>query len=254
VHHHWGNTVKYTRTAAFAALGVAAALSLTACGGDDSGTDSSAKENTSSSSSESPKTGSSSGGGSSDDDGGGSAGGSGAEDVKSGSDDGAETSGGSENGSENGSDDGSGNGSEDGSDDGADQDDFCKVADLNMSAKDDKPDEKTGNVLVFMTNKSSSTCSVTGFPEVKLKDADGTSNPITRDDNQPRIAILGPGEKAVFNISYKTSPGGAPLESNPTQIEVTPPHETQQVTLRWPSGAVKGYYSDVLYHPIHANP
>ncbi|MBO8190303.1 DUF4232 domain-containing protein [Streptomyces oryzae] len=224
-----------------AALALTAGLSLSACGADDSGKDSSAKSSSSSSSSspssDSSKGGSSSGGGSSDD--GASSGGTEARGAKQqGSGDGATEAGA-----------GSGNGSGE----GTEQARFCKVADLDMSARDVKHEER-GNVIVTMTNKGSTACSVTGFPGVMLKDADNTSNPISRDDNQPRIANLKPGQNGVFNISYQTSPGGEPDESNPTHIEVTPPHESRHITLRWPSGAVKGHYSDVLVHPIHANP
>jgi hypothetical protein len=223
-----------------AALALTAGLSLTACGGDDSGKDSSAKSNSPSSSSSS--SGSSSGSSPDSSKGNSSSGGAEAKGAKQGSGDGTEVRGGSENST----------GKRSGK--GAKQGKFCKLADLGMSARDAKPDEETGNVIVTMTNKSSSTCSVTGFPTVYLKDADNTSNPIRRDDNQPRIADLKPGQDAVFNISYETSPGGEPEESHPTDIEVTPPHETQHASLKWPSGAVKGYYSDVLVHPMHANP
>lgn len=236
--------MKYIRTTAFAALGVAAALSLTACSGDDSGKDSSAKSNSASSSKGGSS--SSSNGGSSK--GGSSKGGSEAKGAKSDAGDSTEARPDAANGS---GDRAKHPGKH--AEQGGEQGRFCKVANLHMSARDDKPDAETGDVVVTMTNKGSTTCSVTGFPKVMLKDADNTSNPVRRDHNMPRIANLKPGQSAVFNLSYKVDTSGG-SQTHPTDIEVTPPHAARHVSLKWPSGPVEGSYGDVLVHPMHANP
>ncbi|MGW8374824.1 DUF4232 domain-containing protein [Streptomyces sp. ODS28] len=228
--------MKHTRTAALAALGVAAALSLTACNGGDSGKDSSAPSSSSSAQSDSAKGGSSSGGGSSDG-GGSSAGGAEAGDAQAEAGKGTEAQAGS----------GSGAGED------AKQNTFCKNADLKVTAKDGKPDAQHGNVFVYLTNTSSGTCSVTGFPKVMLKDRDNTSSPIQRDDNQPRVAVLKSGQRAGFNISYPADTSGDAM-ANPTDIEVTVPHESASVNVKWPSGGIKDSYSDVRVHPIHPDP
>ncbi|MFF2651058.1 DUF4232 domain-containing protein [Streptomyces sp. NPDC058045] len=243
--------MKYTRTAALAALGVATALSLTACGTSDSGTGTSAKNDSASSSS-------SSSGGSSDtsdtakgDTTGGSN--SGGSDSGGGSSSGGGKAGGAKTGTEDRTEPLSG--SKTGSDTGTRRTRFCKVQDLDMNARDAKPDLENGNVIVTMTNTSSRTCSVTGFPGVDLTDADHTTSPLTRDDNQPRIADLKPGQNGVFNISYKISKGGEPGESNPVEIQVTPPNDTRHVTLHWPSGAIKGMSNATArIHPMHSDP
>ncbi|MFJ5725229.1 DUF4232 domain-containing protein [Streptomyces sp. NPDC093149] len=221
--------MKYTRITALAAIGVAATLSLTACGSDSSGKDSSSKGSSSSSSSSS-----SSDSGSKSEDSSGS-GGSGAGNAKSGSGEGtkAETA-------ANGATTTGGKVT------------FCKTEDLAIDARDAAPDKDSGRIDITMINRGSTTCSATGFAGVDIKDADHTSNPIERGHAQPRITTLKPGDAAVFNLAYDIDTTGGSLAS-PTNILVTPPNETHTVNLKWPAGAgeIKGAYTDVEVYPTH---
>jgi hypothetical protein len=213
--------VKYTRTAALAAIGVAATLSLTACGsGDDSGKDSAAKGSASSSSV--------SGGSEAEAD-------SAAGDAKAGSGQGTKV-------------ESAANGASQTSSKVA----FCKTEDLAIDAVDAAPDETEGRVNITMVNRGSTTCSATGFAGVDITDADHTSNPIERGPAQPRITTLKPGDAAVFDLAYTLDNSGNSL-SSPTNIVVTPPNETHSVTLDWPAGAgdIKGAYTDVQVYPTH---
>lgn len=214
--------MKYTRNAACAAIGLVAVLSLTACGNDESGKGSSAKDSSSSSSSSS----SSDGGSSSD--------------MK-------ETSNGK---SGSGDDTASRAGSGNGSGKSAKKGNFCRTADLAMNASDTSPDKATGDVTVTMTNRGPNTCSATGFPGLDVKDKDGTSNPIERAGNQPRITNLKPGDTASFNVSFPLDHNGDSL-ADPTHLLVTPPNETQSVSLKWPGGAPdKSYAEGIKVHPV----
>lgn len=205
--------MKYNRVTALSAVVVAATLSLTACN-DDSGTESSSKVGSSSSSSSSPSSDSGSDSGNSQTD-----------NAKSGSGEDTETGG---------------------------EDAFCKTADLAIDARDAATDENAGTIDITMINRGSTACSATGFAGVDIKDADNTSNPIERGQAQPRITTLQPGDAAVFNLSYDIDNSGASL-ANPTNILVTPPNETNTVTLDWPTGAgsIKGAYTDVEVYPTH---
>ncbi|MFI1179117.1 DUF4232 domain-containing protein [Streptomyces sp. NPDC020799] len=211
--------MKFTRTAALAAIG------LTACdNGGDSGSSSSSQSPSASSAS-------SSGGQSS------SAGGSG--------------SGGSQTGkAKPGS--GEGTSSSAGSGSSARKSKFCRTSDLTMEAVDSSPDKKTGDVTVQMTNKGATTCSVTGFAGVDLKDRDGTSAPVARGHEQPRITDLKNGDTATFSISYPVDKSGKSL-STPTDIVVTPPNETHSASLKWPAGALPlagPYDGRIQVHPV----
>ncbi|AKA08798.1 hypothetical protein SAZ_23515 [Streptomyces noursei ZPM] len=108
------------------------------------------------------------------------------------------------------------------------------------------------DALVQMTNKGGSTCSAAGFAGVDLKDADGTSAPVHRGGEVPRITDLKPGDTATFSISYKVDFSGDSLAS-PTDIIVTPPNETHSVDLKWPADALKlggSYDESIQVHPV----
>ncbi|MFI0730591.1 DUF4232 domain-containing protein [Streptomyces sp. NPDC021225] len=151
-----------------------------------------------------------------------------------------------------GSEAGGGQDATDGAAKGGGKSKFCRTSDLIMEAVDSSPDEKVGEVTVQMTNKGAKTCSATGFAGVDLKDIDGTSAPVDRGGEQPRITDLKPGDTATFSISYEVDFSGDSLAS-PTNIIVTPPNETHSVTLEWPADALKlaGPYDDkIQVHPV----
>ncbi|WP_306337216.1 DUF4232 domain-containing protein [Streptomyces sp. KL118A] len=214
--------MKHTRTAALAALSLAAALSLTACGGDDSGTNSSSKGSSSSSGSSAgdskPESGSGSG------------------DTKS----------------DSAKDTGAGAAAAKGATKTSGKIPFCKTEDLAIDAQDAAPDETSGRIDITMINRGSTTCSATGFAGVDIKDEDNTSNPIERGQAQPRVTNLKPGDAAVFNLAYDIDSSGKSLAS-PTELQVTPPNETHTVNIKWPAGAgdIKGAYTDVQVYPTH---
>nr|BFD87472.1 hypothetical protein StreXyl84_68730 [Streptomyces sp. Xyl84] len=245
--------MKYTRITALAAIGVAATLSLTACGSDGSGTDSASKNSSSSSSSSSSDGASGPDAASNPQDGSGS--GSGPAQAGNAKAQGSSGTGGAGTGSAKA---GSGKGTRAGGDsaNGAAQTSgkvtFCKTANLAIHAVDAAPDARSGRIDITMTNRGSTTCSATGFAGVDIKDADHTSSPIERGHAQPRITILKPGDAAVFDLAYDIDSSGHSLAS-PTSILVTPPNETHTVTLKWPAGAgaIKGAYTDVQVYPTH---
>ncbi|MEU9622857.1 MULTISPECIES: DUF4232 domain-containing protein [unclassified Streptomyces] len=220
--------MKYTRITALAAIGVAATLSLTACGSDGSGKDSSSKSSSSLSSSSSD--------GGSKSEGGSGSGGSEAGNAKSGSGEGTEARAGAANAATK----------------TGGKVTFCKTKDLAIDAMDAAPDKDSGRIDITMINRGSTTCSATGFAGVDIKDADNTSNPIERGHAQPRITTLKPGDAAVFNLAYDIDNTGDSL-AHPTNILVTPPNETHTVSLKWPAGAgeIKGAYTDVEVYPTH---
>ncbi|MFJ9033661.1 DUF4232 domain-containing protein [Streptomyces sp. NPDC102274] len=220
--------MKYTRITALAAIGVAATLSLTACGNDGSGKDSSSKGSSSSSSSSSD--------GSSKSEGGSGSGGSEASNAKSGSGEDTEARVGAANGATK----------------TGGKVTFCKTEDLAIDARDAATDENSGRIDITMINRGSTACSATGFAGVNIKDADNTSNPIERGHAQPRITTLKPGDAAIFNLAYDIDNSGDSL-ADPTNIQVTPPNETHTVSLKWPAGAgeIKGAYTDVEVYPTH---
>ncbi|MFH9420038.1 DUF4232 domain-containing protein [Streptomyces sp. NPDC017529] len=234
-------TRRRTLRVAAAALTAAAALSLTACSGSDAAASKPAGQSGAGVAAESGGAGS-------------AAGAQGAEtqpdNAKPGSGDGTSPRAGS--GGTAPSRAGSGNGAAKGGGKGGGKSKFCRTTELNMEAVDSSPDQKTGDVTVQMTNKGGRTCSVTGFAGVDLKDADGTSAPVHRGGEQPRITDLKPGDTATFSISYSVDSSGGNM-ATPTHLIVTPPNETHSVSLKWPAEALKlaGPYDEkIKVHPV----
>ncbi|MFG3285489.1 DUF4232 domain-containing protein [Streptomyces sp. NPDC048111] len=226
--------MKYTRTAALAALGLAATLSLTACGGnDDSAAGASAKSPASTAAPATPSSDAAT------TDGGGATSGGGGK------------SGGDKGGSSAGKNTAAGTGASGGSAGGG-KSGSCTTQDLAIDARYAAAGPTEGRINVTMVNRGSTTCSATGFAGVDIKDADHTSNPIERGPAQPRVTSLKPGESAVFDLAYTVDPSGKSL-AHPTNLLVTPPNETHTVSLKWPAGAgaIKGAYTDVQVYPTH---
>lgn len=222
--------MKYTRSTALAAIGVAATLSLTACGSDDSAKDSSSKGSSSGASSSAKS------------------------DLKPEGDSGSGSSqaGNAKPGSESRPGDANGTTKTDGKATTGGKVTFCKTKDLAIDARKAAPDKNSGRIDITMLNRGSTTCSATGFAGVDIKDADHTSNPIERGHAQPRVTTLKPGDAAVFNLAYDIDTTGHSL-AHPTNILVTPPNETHTVSLKWPAraGQIKGAYTDVEVYPTH---
>ena len=207
----------------FAALVVAAGLSLTACQNDDDGT---AASDPSSASAASSSAGGSGSGGSDQDNGKGS--------------DGTGTA------APSGSDSGSGSG------DNATTP-KCTTDGLEITAQDNfiggDPD---GTVVVGLKNRSGGDCVMSGFAGVDLK-TDAGDISATRKGEPGDPYILKNGKEIDFYVSYPLNEsGGSGVRI--TGLVVTPPNETKSVTLGWPGNSslpvTDGSGSPVLVGPI----
>lgn len=194
------------RKLTFAAVALAAGLSLTACQNDD---DAVGQADPSSGSSASAA--SSSGGGSD----------SGGTDQDGGKESPAPDSAGSATGG-NGS--GSGSGAKGGK---------CTTDGLKITAMDTFIDgDDGGSVAVGLTNTSGADCVISGFAGVDLKTNAGTIS-ATRKGDPADPYTLKNGKEIDFNVSYPLNEtGGSGVRI--TGLVVTPPNETKSVTLDWP--------------------
>ncbi|MFD9423729.1 MULTISPECIES: DUF4232 domain-containing protein [unclassified Streptomyces] len=186
----------------FAALAVAASLSLTACQGEEDGTGQAA-----------PSSASSSGGGS----------GSGGADQ--GGADGSEGKGSDGNGAAGGSgSDVSGKAGK------------CRTDELEITASDQSiSDEPDGTVVVELKNGGGRDCSISGYAGVDLKTSEGPLS-AKRAGRETGPAVLKDGKSTFFGITYPLNEsGGSGVRI--TGLVVTPPDETKSVTLDWPGAA-----------------
>ncbi|MFF3262968.1 DUF4232 domain-containing protein [Streptomyces sp. NPDC002932] len=198
------------RKLTFAALALAAGLSLTACQNDD---DAVGQADPSSGSSASAA--SSSGGGSD----------SGGTDEAGGKESPAPDSAGSASGGGSTSG-GSGSGSD--AKGGKCTTDGLKVTALNTFIDGDRD----GSIAVALTNTSGADCVISGFVGVDLKTNAGTIS-ATRKGDPGDPYTLKNGKEIDSNVNYplnKTGGSGVRI----TGLVVTPPNETKSVTIAWP--------------------
>ncbi|KPI16683.1 Protein of unknown function DUF4232 [Actinobacteria bacterium OK006] len=195
----------------FAALAVAAGLSLTACQNDNADTGQS--EPSSPSTVSSGATASSSGGGS---------------DSGSSDQGGAKNSAGTKSG---GTGTAAGTGSNANAKVGK-----CRTDELEITAKDNTIDgDPDGTVVVTLTNHSGRDCTVSGYAGVDLKTSAGSLS-AKRTGQQAGSAILKNGKSTYFPVNYPfNKSGGSGVRI--TGLVVTPPDETKSVTLNWPGAA-----------------
>ncbi|WP_030694555.1 DUF4232 domain-containing protein [Streptomyces globisporus] len=206
----------HTRKAVAAAIGLVAALSLTACNGDDNASDSTQASPTASAD---------------------KAGGTGT----GGSDQGANASTGGADQADQSADTGTG-GSDQGADTstGGDSDGkvgICRTDELEVAAADNTTDKTEGVVTVSFKNSGGSNCRISGFAGVDLKTSQGDTFSVDRNGEQALPQLLKEGETAAFNITFPVNnSGGSGVQL--TDIVVTPPNETKHVTLKWPAGTL----------------
>ncbi|MGW2608010.1 DUF4232 domain-containing protein [Streptomyces mirabilis] len=193
----------------FAALAVAAGLSLTACQNDNAGTGQSDPS--------SPSSASSSGGGS---------------DSGSSDQGGAKNSAGTSSTTNSG---GTGTAAGTGSNANA-KVSKCRTDELEITAMDNTIDgDPDGTVVVTLTNHSGRDCTISGYAGVDLKTSAGSLS-AKRTGQQAGSAILKNGKSTYFPVNYPfNKSGGSGVRI--TGLVVTPPDETKSVTLNWPGAA-----------------
>ncbi|MFD8707163.1 DUF4232 domain-containing protein [Kitasatospora sp. NPDC059648] len=109
----------------------------------------------------------------------------------------------------------------------------CRTADLTITAADRTITGDTDNtVVVELKNHSGKDCTLSGYAGVDLKTTAGSLS--ARRSGEPVVtAVVSPGKSSYFGISYPANKtGGTGLRI--TGLVVTPPDETQPVTLPWP--------------------
>ncbi|MGV9290766.1 DUF4232 domain-containing protein [Streptomyces sp. NPDC003719] len=214
------------RKLTFAALAVAAGLSLTACNGDD-GT---AQSDGPSASSPASSDGASGTGGA----------GTGGAEQDGGKDSSGNTSG------EQSTDGGSG-GQDTSAGAGA-----CRTDELDVTASDSTIDGDTeGSVAITFTNGGGRDCALTGYAGVDLKTNAGDLS-AERTGQEAGPMTLKDGKSVSFTVSYPVNDSGG-SGVRVTALVVTPPDETKSVTLDWP-GAATLPVTDGAGSPVRVGP
>jgi Protein of unknown function (DUF4232) len=121
--------------------------------------------------------------------------------------------------------------------------DRCRTADLAAGLRNLDPGAGQRYATVVLTNRTSSTCRVYGYGGVQLLDAARHPLPthqIRDRGTTPRAVLLRPGGSVSSLLHWSPVPDGTenqtgPCQPTPAYLLVTPPDETQPITLPWSS-------------------
>lgn len=102
-----------------------------------------------------------------------------------------------------------------------------------------------------MTNKSTSSCALIGFPGVDLRSA-SVSWSLARSADTPKAAVLSLGKAAHFAITYLPWSQSDGEEFKTKSIVLTVPDETTPKTLSWPGAASCGRTPPLTRAPMSA--
>ncbi|MEV2256941.1 DUF4232 domain-containing protein [Streptomyces sp. NPDC050147] len=214
--------MKHTRKAVAAVIGLVAALSLTACNGDDNAS----SETTGKPTASADKGGDNADAGADAGTDGGTGGASGGDKAS----DGGTSSGSGGDGAAQGTAAGTGDNSNG-------KAGICRTDELEVNATDNTTDKTEGVVTVVFKNGGGRDCTIKGYAGVDLTASTGDTLSVSRNGEQPSSGILKDGESAAFNITFPyNNSGGSGVRI--TSLVVTPPNETKHVTLDWPAGSL----------------
>ncbi|GLW08063.1 lipoprotein [Microtetraspora sp. NBRC 13810] len=116
----------------------------------------------------------------------------------------------------------------------------CHTPELALSIGPNDPGAGQRNYPIVLTNTSSRTCTVYGYPGTGFVDAAGRS--LTPDPERvpgrPRTVTLEPGDTAWAGLSFTNPDISEARAVTPETLLVTPPDETTQLTTPWTGGQV----------------
>lgn len=122
----------------------------------------------------------------------------------------------------------------------------CHARELAAALQQQRPGGGSRYAVLTLTNRSSRTCPVAGFPGLQLLDSSSRPLPtnVVRNQQQPPQTVqLAPGAAAYTTLHWGLVPGdGEPqttqCEPTPASVEVTPPDETTHLVIGWTYGPV----------------
>jgi hypothetical protein len=94
---------------------------------------------------------------------------------------------------------------------------------------------RTDRLPILFTNKSGKTCTVTGFPGVRLDGVDGISWDLVRRQEQAGVVTLLPGRQVTAVLNFVSQPSGG---WEVRKLVVTPPNTKHTQELPWPAGPI----------------
>ncbi|WP_406439818.1 DUF4232 domain-containing protein [Streptomyces sp. NBC_01613] len=116
----------------------------------------------------------------------------------------------------------------------------CHTSELRASVGRNDPGAGQENFPVVLTNKSSRTCTVRGYPGAAFVDASGRQlgpDP-KRSSGSPTTVTLAPGKSAWAGMTFSNPEVSGAHPATPASLLVTPPDERDHLTVTWKGGPV----------------
>ncbi|MER7563836.1 DUF4232 domain-containing protein [Streptomyces sp. NPDC097941] len=116
----------------------------------------------------------------------------------------------------------------------------CHTSELSASVGRNNPGAGQENFPVVLTNRSSRTCTLYGFPGTAFVDASGKQlgpDP-QRSTTEPEMVKLAPGRSAWAGLSFANPEVSGADTATPAALVVTPPDEEDPLKVAWKSGEV----------------
>ncbi|MFJ4006079.1 DUF4232 domain-containing protein [Streptomyces sp. NPDC090023] len=116
----------------------------------------------------------------------------------------------------------------------------CHTSELRAAVGRVDPGAGQENFPVVLTNKSSRTCTLRGYPGAAFVNASGTQlgpDP-QRTSGSPVTVTLRPGQSAWAGLTYSNPQISGAKTAKPTSLVVTPPDERDPLKVTWTGGAV----------------
>ncbi|MFJ8778185.1 DUF4232 domain-containing protein [Streptomyces sp. NPDC102476] len=116
----------------------------------------------------------------------------------------------------------------------------CHTSELRASVGRNNPGAGQENFPVVLTNESTRTCTLYGYPGTAFVDASGKQlgpDP-KRSSTEPETVRLAPGQSAWAGLSFANPEVSGAGTATPAALVVTPPDEEDPLKVTWKSGEV----------------
>ena len=116
----------------------------------------------------------------------------------------------------------------------------CHTSELRATVGPNDPGAGQENFPVVLTNASSRSCTVRGYPGAAFVDASGQQlgpDP-KRSSGTPTTVTLAPGKSAWAGLTFSNPEVSGAHPATPAALLVTPPDERDHLTVTWKGGQV----------------
>jgi hypothetical protein len=116
----------------------------------------------------------------------------------------------------------------------------CHTSELRASIGRNNPGAGQENFPVVLTNASTRTCTVRGYPGAAFVDASGRQlgpDP-KRSQGSPKTVTLAPGKSAWAGLTFSNPEVSGARTATPAALLVTPPDERASLKVTWSAGQV----------------